>query len=88
MIKKITDVEEKVYDAVKKIPKGGVLTYKQIAELTGRPFSYRAVGNALNKNPFKDVPCHRVIRSDGKIGGYAKGTKKKINILKKEGYDL
>ncbi len=82
----MTDFHKKVYDAVKKIPKGQVLTYKEVAKLIGRPMAYRAVGNALNKNPFKSVPCHRVIRSDGKIGGYARGTEDKINILKREGY--
>ena len=71
---------------VKKIPKGQVLTYKEVARLIGKPLAYRAVGNALNKNPFKEVPCHRVIRSDGKTGGYARGAKEKIKMLKSEGY--
>ena len=78
--------KEKVYSIVKKIPKGEVLTYKEIAEKIGNPKSYRAVGNALNKNTSKDIPCHRVIRSDGKIGGYNKGNFKKRQILKKEGF--
>ncbi|KKQ01495.1 MAG: Regulatory protein ada [Candidatus Moranbacteria bacterium GW2011_GWD2_36_198] len=71
----------KVFAQVKKIPKGKTLTYKEVANLVGSPNAYRAVGSALNKN----VPCHRVIRSDGKIGGYNKGTKNKEKILKKEG---
>ena len=78
--------QEQVYEVVRKIPKGKVLTYKQVAEKIGKPKAYRAVGSALNKNKNKDVPCHRVIRSDGKIGGYAWGGKKKKEILKKEGY--
>ena len=81
----MTGFHKKVYDAVKKVPKGKVLTYKEVAQLVGSPGAYRAVGNALNKNPFKSVPCHRVIRSDGKIGGYARGTAEKVKILKKEG---
>jgi O-6-methylguanine DNA methyltransferase len=70
---------------VRKIPKGKVLTYKQIASLTGKPRAWRAIGNILNKNRNPKIPCHRIIRSDGKIGGYKNGTKKKIALLKKEG---
>lgn len=84
---KLTKFQEKIYNVVKRIPKGKVLTYKEVARLAGRPKAYRAVGNALNKNPFAPaVPCHRVIRSDGRIGGYAQGTKTKTKILRKEGY--
>lgn len=78
--------QEKVYSVVRKIPKGKVLTYKEVAIKVGNPNAARAVGNALNKNRSKDVPCHRVIRSDGKTGGYYCGAKAKIEILKKEGY--
>jgi len=78
-----------VYEIVKKIPKGKVLNYKQVAQLTGFPRAWRAVGNILNKNPDpKTIPCHRVIRSDGKIGGYKNGVKKKIALLKKEGLKI
>ena len=78
--------QEKVYRAVRNIPKGKVLSYGQVAALTGRPQAWRAVGNILNKNPNPVlIPCHRVIRSDGKVGGYKKGTKRKIALLKKEG---
>ena len=83
---KLTKFEERVYNVVKKIPRGEVLTYKEVAWFAGSPRAWRAVGNALNKNPFKEVPCHRVIRSDGRIGGFARGTKEKIKILKGEGY--
>ena len=53
----MTDFQEKVYGVVRKIPKGKVLTYKEIAAAIGNPKAYRAVGNALNKNPFREVPC-------------------------------
>ncbi len=76
---------DRVYDIVRQIPKGKTMTYGQVAKAVGKPGAARAVGNALNKNRSKDVPCHRVIRSDGSIGGYAWGTKKKIAILKREG---
>lgn len=77
---------EKVYMVVKKIPKGKVLTYKEVARLAGNTKASRAVGNILNKNHDKSIPCHRVIRSDGKLGGYNKGEEIKVNILRKEGY--
>jgi len=80
--------QQKVYDIVKKIPKGKVLTYKQVAQKIGNSKAYRAVGNALNKNRHKDVPCHRVIKSDGSVGGYAKGTAQKKKILQKEGVKI
>ena len=60
------------------------MTYKEVARLAGRPRAYRAVGNILNKNRNPKIPCHRVIRSNGKIGGYNKGTRKKQELLKKE----
>ena len=69
---------------VKKIPRGQTLTYKQVAERTGNPKAYRAVGNILNKNYDLKIPCHRVIRSNGKIGGYNRGAKKKKELLEKE----
>ena len=78
--------QEKVYAIVKKIPKGKVLTYQEVARRAGKPMAYRAVGNILSKNIDPMVPCHRVIRSDGKIGGYRDGKVAKIKILKREGY--
>ncbi len=77
---------EKVRAVVKRIPKGKVLTYKQVARLAGRPLAYRAVGNIMNKNYDKNVPCHRVIKSDGTIGGYRLGGKLKEKILRSEGF--
>lgn len=79
-------LKDKVYSVVKEIPRGSVLTYKEVAKRIGKPKAYRAVGNILNKNKDKDVPCHRVIRSDGKLGGYNRGTSAKASMLKKDGY--
>lgn len=76
--------KERVYQVVGKIPKGQVLTYKEVAKRAVRPKAWRAVGNILNKNKNKKIPCHRVIRSDGTAGGYNRGEKKKIVLLKKE----
>ncbi|MBW2963399.1 MGMT family protein [Candidatus Woesearchaeota archaeon] len=74
---------QKVYKITKKIPKGKVATYKQIAKHINSK-AYRAVGNALNKNKNPRVPCHRVIKSNLEVGGFNKGTKQKIKLLKKE----
>ena len=77
--------KEKVWDFTKKIPRGRVVSYHDIARAVGEPRAYRAVGNALNKNIYKNIPCHRVVRSDGGIGGYNKGTNKKAELLRREG---
>ena len=75
---------DSVYRVVKTIPKGKVSTYKAIAEALNNK-AYRAVGNALNRNPhFPVVPCHRIINSDGSLGGFKSGIRNKINLLKKE----
>ena len=76
--------QEKVLNVVRKIPKGKVLTYKQVAQKIGNPKAYRAVGNALNKNHDSAIPCHRVIKSNGNTGGFNRGTRAKIALLKKE----
>lgn len=75
---------QKVLEVVRKIPKGKILTYKEVAKRAGSPKAYRAVGNILNKNYDPKIPCHRVIRSDGELGGYNRGRKNKIKLLKKE----
>lgn len=75
---------EKVYGVVRKIPKGKTLTYKEVARRAGNEKAVRAVGNILNKNFDPNIPCHRVIRSDGKTGGYNRGAEKKKKILEKE----
>lgn len=86
MEKNVTHFQTLVYKACRKISEGRVSTYQEIARAIGKPKSYRAVGNALNKNPYvPKVPCHRVVKSDGTIGGFASGGKNKIRILKKEG---
>lgn len=76
--------QDKVYYAVSQIPRGRVMTYQQVAQRIGQPRAYRAVGNALNKNTYTWVPCHRVIRSDGRVGGYREGNWLKEALLKKE----
>jgi len=82
------DFKEKVFEVVKKIPRGKVLTYKEVAKLAGRPKAWRAVGNILSKNKDPKIPCHRVIRSDRKIGGFRLGSKVKKKLLEKEGVKL
>lgn len=76
---------EKVLSIVKNIQKGEVLTYSQVANLAGNPKAQRAVGNILNKNYNPEIPCHRVVRSNGTIGGYNRGIAKKAKLLQKEG---
>lgn len=77
--------QKRVFKIVKKIPKGKVLSYKEVAKLAGKPMAWRLVGNILNKNKNNRIPCHRVIRSNGRVGGYRKGVNKKISLLRKEG---
>lgn len=79
---------ERCYKVLKKVPKGKVTTYKEIARALNSK-GCRAVGNAMNKNPNAPiVPCHRVIKSDGKISGFASGVDKKIKMLKSEGIEI
>ncbi len=78
----------KVFAVVAKIPKGKTLTYKEVAQKIGNPEASRAVGNALNKNRDPKIPCHRVVRSDGNVGGFNRGTEAKMELLKKEGVKL
>lgn len=81
----LTKFQQKVYNFVCSIPKGKTVTYKQVAVAIGHPKAYRAVGNALNKNPqIEIIPCHRVICSDGQVGGYIHGHKKKLKLLQDE----
>lgn len=76
------------YAILKKVPRGRVTTYKEIARAL-RSKGYRAVGNAMNRNPFAPkVPCHRVVKSDGTLGGYALGLTKKREILRREGVQV
>ncbi len=81
-----TQFERDVLVATFKIPKGKVSTYKRIAEKIGRPKAYRAVANALHKNPlWPIVPCHRVVSSDGSFGGPRKEADGRRNTVEKEG---
>ena len=83
-----TKFQKKVWGYLKTIRKGTVKTYKQVAIAINRPKSARAVANAVGKNPFAPkIPCHRVIRSDGSLGGYSGkgGVKTKKLLLKREG---
>lgn len=78
--------QEKVFAVVKKIPKGKVLTYGEVARRALLPRAARAVGAVLRTNYDLRIPCHRVIRSDGTLGGYNRGTANKSKILNREGY--
>lgn len=79
---------ERCYSMLRNVPKGKVTTYKALAKALGTK-AYRAVGNAMNKNPYApEVPCHRVVNADGAIGGFAHGTAKKIQMLQAEGIKL
>jgi methylated-DNA-[protein]-cysteine S-methyltransferase len=85
-MRKPTQFEQAVYRVVARIPRGRTMTYAQVARAIGRPRAVRAVGNALNRNPFAPrVPCHRVVRSDGSLGGFADGPRKKKRLLRAEG---
>jgi len=86
-----TEFQLKVWSYLKKIPRGSVKTYSQVAKAIGKPLAVRAVASAIGKNPFPPkIPCHRVIRSDGSLGGYSAkgGIKTKKMLLKKEGITL
>lgn len=99
-LKKVpTLFKEKVMAIVKKIPKGKTMTYKQVAIKAGKPNASRAVGGYMSKNADKTIPCHRVIRADGKMGGYnglqsgrlktkKRGGDAKLELLRREGAAL
>lgn len=79
---------ERCYAILRKVPKGKVTTYKALAEKMGTK-AYRAVGNAMNSNPYApEVPCHRVVGSNGSMTGFASGIPKKIKMLKEEGVEV
>ncbi|QAT17503.1 methylated-DNA--protein-cysteine methyltransferase [Candidatus Velamenicoccus archaeovorus] len=85
MRQKLTPFQKAVYAATMEIPLGETRSYAWIARRIGSPKSSRAVGNALNKNPYAPfVPCHRVISSDGSLGGFRGGLVKKLRLLKQE----
>jgi len=76
---------ERVRDEVRNIPRGETATYAEIAARAGSPGAARAVGSVLRKNFDPDVPCHRVIRSDGSLGWYNRGDAEKERLLREEG---
>lgn len=85
-MEKFTD---KVKTVVTKIPKGKVMTYTEVAKVAGNPKAARAVANIMAKNFDPNIPCHRVIRSDGRLGGYNRGGEKaKKDLLESEGVVL
>ena len=81
-----TPFEEAVYRVVRRIPRGQTRSYAWVARQLGRATLARAVGNALNRNPYApEVPCHRVVRADGALGGFARGSAAKRALLQAEG---
>ena len=77
--------DEQCYELLRTVPKGRITTYKALANALGTR-AYRAVGGAMNRNPdIPKTPCHRVVASDGSMGGYASGVDHKIQLLEKEG---
>lgn len=76
---------ERVRDVVRSIPEGKTLSYRNVAALAGSPKAFRSVGTILSKNYDPDVPCHRVIRSNGETGQYNRGADRKVEILQREG---
>lgn len=74
----------KVLKVVSSIPEGKMLTYQEVARISGNTKAYRSVGNILNKNYDSRIPCHRVVRSDGKVGGYNRGAEMKRALLRRE----
>ena len=88
-LKNKTEFEKTVLTKTFEIPRGKVTTYKRIAEKIGKPRAYRAVANALHKNPLAPtVPCHRVVRSNGNIAGTKEAVKARRSLLEKEGIPL
>lgn len=82
-----TDFEREVWQTLQEVPYGETRTYKWVAEKIGKPHAFRAVGNALGKNPIPIIyPCHRIIESDGSIGGYSSGIDIKRRLLEIEYY--
>ena len=82
-------LEEKVYKKLLEVPKGKITTYRELAKAIGLKNGQRVIGKIMNKNPYPVIiPCHRVIKSDGKIGGFAWGEKVKAKMLSNEGIKI
>ena len=77
---------DQVFEVVRRIPRGKVMTYQEVARRASNPKAYRAVGNILNGNYSPAISCHRVVRSDGKLGGYNRGVRAKQRRLQAEGW--
>ena len=91
MGQKFTKFQIIVWEYLKKIPRGSTKSYSEVAKGIGKPLAIRAVANAIGKNPYPiKIPCHRVIRADGSLGGYSAkgGVKRKKKLLKSEGVIL
>ncbi len=85
----MTKFQSLCYEALVQVPSGKVVTYSGLAAMIGRPKAHRAVGNAMNKNPHAPkVPCHRVVKSNGDLGGFSGGSKLKIKRLQEEGVQV
>ena len=81
-----TDFQKQVWQKIKKIPKGKVSTYQRLAFALKNKKAYQAVGQAVKRNPYwPAVPCHRIVKSNGELGGFVSGSKVKKKLLEKEG---
>lgn len=83
------NLEQKIFKKLLQVPKGQITTYGELSKSVGLKNGQRVVGRIMNKNPYPVIiPCHRVVKSDGKVGGYAYGEEIKISMLKKEGIKI
>lgn len=83
------NLDKRIYRKLSEVPKGKITTYGELAKAVGMKNGQRAVGRIMNKNPYPVIiPCHRVVKSDGKVGGYAYGEEIKSNMLQKEGIEI
>ena len=83
------NLDKKIYKKLLEVPEGKITTYGELAKAVGLKNGQRAVGRIMNKNPYPVIiPCHRVVKSDGKVGGYGYGQDVKINMLTKEGIKI
>ena len=79
-----TSFKHQVHEVVKRIPPGKTMSYREVAEAAGNPGAWRAVGRIMARNYDKHIPCHRVVRSDGRTGGYNRGAELKAKLLERE----
>ena len=83
------NLDKQIYKKLLEVPEGKITTYGELAKAVGIKNGQRAVGKIMNKNPYPVIiPCHRVVKADGKVGGYAYGQRVKINMLTKEGIKI